>query len=74
MQVVQGCTGRLTNATFESVHLPELTSIEFGAGCDISDASVALIVTGCMKLLSIEVSKCTRLTSEALVAIGTAKD
>ena len=74
MQVVQGCTGRLTNATFESVHLPELTSIEFGAGCDISDASVALIVTGCMNLLSIEVSKCTRLTSEALVAIGTAKD
>ena len=71
MQVVQGSTcRRLSNATFEGICVPDLASISFGAGCDISDVSVGLIVTGCVNLLSIEISNCPRLTSEALVAIG----
>ena len=70
MQIVQGSEGGLTNATFESMYLPELASIITGGGCDIRDASVGLIVTGCVNLRSIDLTKCSRLTSEALVAIG----
>ena len=65
-------TDRVTDATFEGIFLPELTSIVVigDHGCDLSDAGVRVIAIGCVNLLNIELADCRHLTCQSLAAIG----
>lgn len=69
---IAGCTtDRLTDATFEGICLPGLTSIVVGShGCELSDAAVPMIARGCVNLLNIELADCQHLSCESLAAIG----
>ena len=61
------------DATFEGICLPGLTSIEViagGACCDLDDAGVRMIATGCVNLLNFELVDCQRLTCQSLATIG----
>lgn len=66
---IAGCT---TDATFEGLCLPGLTSVVIvgGDGCDLSDTTVRVIATSSINLLNIELVNCQRLTCQSLEAIG----
>ena len=71
MQVVLCSKDRITDAVFEGICLTELLSISIvGGNCDISDASLRVIATGCVNLLNIEIVRCPRLTWQSLAAIS----
>ena len=71
---IAGCTitDRVTDATFEGIYLPELTSIEVvGGACrDLGDGAVRLIATGCVNLLNIELVDCHRMKCHSLATVG----
>ena len=71
MQVVLCSKDRITDAIFEGICLTELLSISIvGGNCDISDASLRVIATGCVNLLNIGIVRCPRLTWQSLAAIS----